>query len=739
MPHTGDILVKRDMESELEQRMRERTRELEVANWGPRASERTLARELDAAQRFQHVATQLINGRVMEVLYEQILDTALAILHFDFATIQMFYPERGTNGELRLLGHRGFSAEAAKHWEWVRPAKSTICGEALRTGQRIAVRDVRKCDFLAESNDLEVYLAPGIQASQTTPLFSRAGALLGMVSTHWCEPHELSASESHALDVLARLAADSIERLRAEEALWENQQRLASIYDTLRDVIFHLAVEPEGQFLFVSVNAAFLRVTGLSREAVVGKTVKEVIPEPSLTMVLEKYRQAVEKKATVSWEETSDYPSGRLTGEVSVAPVFDSNGRCSHLVGSVHDITDRKQAEAERERLWAQLAWSQKMESLGRLAGGLAHDFNNLMSVVLMNAESALDELRCGESAVDSVTTIRETADRAVELGQQLLTFSSKKVLQSEAVDLNSFVAQSQAFVGRLIGENVKVVFKPGSVLGLVRPNRGELGQILMNLAVNSRDAMPEGGTLTIETTTVEFDESSAPLSPDAKPGGYAMLAVSDTGIGMDQETQARAFEPFFTTKGVGKGTGLGLSLVYGIVKQSGGFIIITSEPGHGTEFKIYLPVIMEMPEPIPDNGEDPIKGGSETILLVEDEAALREKSRDVLQKAGYRVLVAGDGKQAIALALEETGSIDLLLTDVMMPEMSGTRLSESLRSLHPETKVLYMSGYPNAADASFDLQSQSNFFQKPFTIKGLLRRVREVLEGETPQGGECH
>jgi PAS domain S-box-containing protein len=282
----------------------------------------------------------------MEVLYEQILDTALAILHFDFATIQMFYPERGTNGELRLLGHRGFSAEAAKHWEWVRPAKSTICGEALRTGQRIAVRDVRKCDFLAESNDLEVYLDTGIQAIQTTPLFSRSGALLGMVSTHWCEPHELSASESHALDVLARLAADSIERLRAEEALWENQQRLASIYDTLRDVIFHLAVEPEGQFRFVSVNAAFLRVTGLSREAVVGKTVKEVIPEPSLTMVLGKYRQAIEEHTVVVWEETSDYPTGRLTGEVSVAPVFDTTDQCTHLVGSVHDITEHKRAEA---------------------------------------------------------------------------------------------------------------------------------------------------------------------------------------------------------------------------------------------------------------------------------------------------------------------------------------------------------------------------------------------------------
>jgi PAS domain S-box-containing protein len=527
-----------------------------------------------------------------------------------------------------------------------------------------------------------------------------------------------------------QLTAANLELQGAEEALRENEQQLVSIYNTVKDVIFCLAVEPDGQFRFVSVNTAFLKVTGLSREAVVGKTVNAVIPEPSLTMVLENYRQAVEEKTIVFWEETSDYPTGRLTGEVSVAPVFDNNGTCSHLVGSVHDITDRKQAEAERERLWAQLAQSQKMESLGRLAGGLAHDFNNLMSIILMNADSALEELRRGDSAMESVTTIRETADRAVELGRQLMTFSSKQVLQTEAVDLNSVVAHSQKLVGRLIGEDVKVVFKPGSGLGLVTADRGQLGQIIMNLAVNSRDAMPEGGTWTIETAAIEFDESSAPLSPKAKPGAYVMLAVRDTGIGMDQETQARAFEPFFTTKGVGKGTGLGLPLVYGIVKQSGGFITVTSEPGHGTEFRIYLPVVLEIPEPIPGADEGPTLGGSETILLVEDEAALRQKAREVLEKAGYRVLVAGDGNQALGLALEESRSIHLLLTDVVMPEMSGPRLSEHLRSLRAETKVLYMSGYPNAGGASLDLQSQPNFIQKPFTKEGLLRQVREVLGG---------
>src|SRR5215471_5174341 len=236
---------------------------------------------------------------------------------------------------------------------------------------------------MAGSKDLEGYLAAGIRAAQSLPLISRSAVLLGMVTTYWREPHELSATEVRSLDVLARLAADFIERLRVEEARWENQQRLASIYDTVRDVIFHVTVEPEGRFRFVSVNAAFLRVTGLSWEAVVGKTVNQVIPEPSLSMVLRKYRQAIEEKTTLLWEETSDYPTGRLTGEVSVAPVFDNKGTCTHLVGAVHDITELRRAQ--------QLAFArQKLETLGTLANGIAHDFNNILGAVLAQADLAL-------------------------------------------------------------------------------------------------------------------------------------------------------------------------------------------------------------------------------------------------------------------------------------------------------------------------------------------------------------
>jgi len=328
----------------LEEGVREEGRELE-AHEAIGDNEELLASEVEAARRLHQVATQLITAQGSRGLFAEILDTAQSLLHSDFASIQMFYPERGSGGELLLLGHRGFTEEGARRWEWVSPSTKTTCGEALRTDRRVIVPDVRSCDFMAGSEEQERYIGAGILSVQTTPLVSRSGALLGMVSTHWREPHELSASELRSLDVLGRLAADLIERSRAEETRWEQEQRLASIYNTVRDVIFQLAVEAEGQFRFVSVNPAFLRVTGLTREMVVGKTVNEVIPEPSLTMVLCKYRQAIEEKTTVIWEETSDFPTGCLIGEVSIAPVFDDTGVCTHLVGSVHDITERIRAE----------------------------------------------------------------------------------------------------------------------------------------------------------------------------------------------------------------------------------------------------------------------------------------------------------------------------------------------------------------------------------------------------------
>jgi PAS domain S-box-containing protein len=409
--------------------------------------------------------------------------------------------------------------------------------------------------------------------------------------------------------------------------------------------------------------------------------------------------------------------------------VAGNDTRAKLMVGTVQDITERKRAEEERENLHAQLAQAQKMESIGRFAGGIAHDFSNLMSIILLHDDSALEELSNRDPLMEPLTEIRKAAERAVAMTQQLMAFSRKQGVETELLNLNSVIAECEKLVRRLIGEDIRLVFIPGSELGTVKADRGQLGQILMNLAVNSRDAMPHGGTLTIETANVELDEADSSANPEAKPGSYVMIAFRDTGVGMDKETQARVFEPFFTTKEVGKGTGLGLSMVYGIVKQSGGFATVQSEPGLGAEFKIYLPRILKGSEQVPPADATVGKRGAETILVVEDEPALREPICRLLEGAGYRVLAGKDVGAAIQIAKQHAGPVDLLLTDVVMPDLSGPQLKEQLGPLYPLMKVLYMSGYPEPRQAGSELPPQMDLIQKPFSKQKLLSRLREVLD----------
>jgi PAS domain S-box-containing protein len=387
----------------------------------------------------------------------------------------------------------------------------------------------------------------------------------------------------------------------------------------------------------------------------------------------------------------------------------------------------------ERRTLEQQLRQSQKMEAVGRLAGGIAHDFNNLLMVISGYSEFLLDRLGPEPALRGPAQEIASAAGRATSLTRQLLAFSRKQMMAPKILDLNGIVTENLKMLTRMIGEDIDLVMVPAAGLGAVRADAGQIEQVIMNLAVNARDAMPSGGKLTIETSNVSLDEEYARFHAPLRAGDYVMLTISDTGLGMDAETQSHIFEPFFTTKGL-KGTGLGLSTVYGIIKQSGGYIWVYSEPDKGTTFKIYLPRVAERVENLPQfvAPADSVAAepGTETILLVEDEANLRYLARQFLEKQGYRVIEAADGIVAVQIAVAHSGVIHLLLTDVIMPGMNGRELAQRMAEIRPNTKVLYMSGYTeNVIGHNGTLDAGIRLLQKPFTLRDLKSRVREVLD----------
>ncbi|HKE21823.1 MAG TPA: ATP-binding protein [Bryobacteraceae bacterium] len=409
--------------------------------------------------------------------------------------------------------------------------------------------------------------------------------------------------------------------------------------------------------------------------------------------------------------------------EVAIQPVQYREQAAELAV--VWDITARRQLEE-------QLRQAQKMEAVGMLAGGVAHDFNNLLTIITGYSQLILNNLRVDDGNRNSVEQIMRAGERAAALTRQLLAFSRRQVLQPKVLDLNRLVTSLTAMLRRLIGEDVdlRLVLRPD--LGRVHADPGQIEQVIMNLVVNARDAMPKGGILTVETSNVELDHSYASRHIEVKSGPYVMLAVSDNGAGMDEATRARLFEPFFTTKGAGRGTGLGLSTVFGIVKQSGGSLQVYSEPGTGTSVKVFLPRIEQPVALDPEAQRKVVRRGHETILLVEDDEMVRSLVRETLQRDGYTVLDADGPDEARRASKQYHGVIHLLITDVVMPKTNGRELAEQLTARRPGMKVLYMSGYTDSAIASSGVLTRDNsFLQKPFTPFSLADKVREVLESE--------
>jgi two-component system cell cycle sensor histidine kinase/response regulator CckA len=532
--------------------------------------------------------------------------------------------------------------------------------------------------------------------------------------------------------------------LRIQPSHGQDAQRLSAFFDeVLEQLPAMVFVKDAGALRFTHFNRAGEELLGLSRLALLGKNDHDLFPSDQADAFVAKDREVLATGGV--WdipEEPIATPRGQRWLHTRKIPVRGRDGTITHLLGISMDITERKRAEemmraSHQEslaRTEEQLRQAQKMEAVGRLAGGIAHDFNNLLSVILGYAHLLQGSLDGDPRYGGDLREIRTAGERAASLTRQLLAFSRQQVLDPRVLDLAEVVRNLEPMLRRIVGEDIEITVGEQPVLGRVKADPGQLEQVLMNLVVNSRDAMPTGGKLTIEIANVVLDDEYATHHLGVVAGPHVMLAVSDNGVGMDRATAARIFEPFFTTKEKGKGTGLGLSTVFGIVQQSGGTIWVYSEPGAGTTFKIYLPMTTDDAALLREPDRAGKLGGSETILLAEDEEQVRVMVATILRRQGYTVLEARDAMAAIHHAGHHGGAIHLLLTDVVMPDIGGRSLAEQIGALRPGLRVLYVSGYTDDAVVRHGvLEADVAFLQKPITPDALARKVREVLDGPLP------
>jgi len=573
---------------------------------------------------------------------------------------------------------------------------------------------------IARSHQFAIAKRHGIWEVVETPELKRAKAEIQKLNDELAQRVIEQTKELAAAN--AELRMEITDRKRAEEALQKSEGELRTLFGAMTDVV--LVLDAEGRY----VKIAPTNPLNLYRpsEQLLGKKIQEILPKNAADTIFGLIGRALETRQTINFEYKLDIGSREVW--------FD--GRISRLTEDTvfwiaHDITERKHAEAEKEKLQAQLQQAMKMEAVGRLAGGVAHDFNNLLTAIIGNVSLAHMKLSPSDPAAAMLVEANKAAERAATLTQQLLAFSRKQIIEPKVVNLNELISDLHAMLVRLIREDIKIQILQGKDLGAVKVDVGQFQQVLVNLVVNARDAMPDGGKIIIETSNAELDDTYCASHTYVTPGRFVMVAVSDTGNGMSEEVKAHIFEPFFTTKAKGSGTGLGLATAYGVVKQAEGFIEVYSEIGTGTTFKIYLPRVEEeasklVGEVLPQK----LWGGTETVLLVEDDDLVRGLAVRVLEESGYKVLQASNGEAAITLSRGYGGRIDLLMTDVVMPGMNGGELAKQLILHRPEMKVLFTSGYTEDVIVHHGVLDDSvSFLGKPYSPSLLARKIREVLD----------
>ena len=666
----------------------------------------------------------------IEEVYERFSEEVLKLIPFDRIAVNMHNPKDNTITITYITGvdvlNRG-SGDTI-------PFAGSAVGECIRTRSSLLLQADQIDKVASQFPMLLPTFQSGVQSLIFVPLISKdqvIGALFLRASKiNKYTEEDLRLAERVANQIAGAIANAQLftEQKQSEEALRKGEERFKELFDNAP--IGYQEFNTEGHI--TRVNRTELEMLGYTEEEMLGRHAWDFVTE---TVWIEALKKRLTGESPVG--QVLERTFRRKDGTTFPALIYerfirDDEGQIIGIRSTIQDITELKQVEERMNTLQEQLRQSQKMEAIGRLAGGIAHDFNNLLTVINGYSQLSFFELKEGDPLKGNIEEIQKASQRASELTRQLLAFSRRQILEFMVFDLNTILRDLDKMLHRIIGEDIELVYLLSDNLGKIKTDPGQIEQVILNLAINARDAMPSGGKLTIETANVFLNESYTHSHADVKPGPYVMLSVTNTGGGMSQEAKEHIFEPFFTTKEKGMGTGLGLSTVYGIVKQSGGDIWFYSEPGMGTAFKIYLPNVDEIPMKLKEKEmEEELPLGNETILVVEDELSVRDLAARVLERQGYELLEASNGNEALRLVQDHAGKkIDLLLTDVVMPGMSGSELADRLRSSHAEARVLYMSGYTNNSVVHHGILEPGIYFlQKPFSPEALAQKVREVLD----------